>query len=92
MSKEKAKYDLIGALYESEVMQMLDLHRVESLEEKIAWDRLIDDLTGRVGEKRANEIGELINIYANASSETGFKSGFHMAMRICMEGLHTWRN
>ena len=47
----------------------------------------MESLSGESG-KRANEIGDLAVVFGNEREETGFRNGFQVAMRLCMEGLN----
>lgn len=83
----EAKSDLIGTIHNSEIFELLGFHRVTTMGEKESWNRFMETLSGAAGQK-AEEIGDLAMIYGNEREETGFRMGFHIAMRICIEGLN----
>ena len=47
---------------------------------------LMKGLEQAAGE-REKKVSEFAINYGNEREETGFRIGFHMAMRLCMEGL-----
>lgn len=83
----EAKRDLIGAIHNSEIYELLGFHRVTSTREQESWDNFMERLSNAAGEK-ADAIGDLAVAFGNEREETGFKIGFHVAMRMCMEGLN----
>ena len=83
----KAKYDLIGCLHNSELFELLGMQRFESLGEKEAWNHFMNNLSKEAG-KEADKLVELALLFGNEREETGFRIGFHIAMRVCMEGLN----
>ncbi len=82
----EAKNDLIGAIHNSEIYELLGFHKVTSDGESVTWDSLTESI-GKVAAGNANGILELAMNYGNEREETGFRIGFHMAMRLCMEGM-----
>lgn len=83
----EAKRDLVGAIHNSELYELLGFHNKASAAEQETWDMLMKGLEQAAGEK-ANKVSELAINYGNEREETGFRIGFHMAMRLCMEGLN----
>lgn len=83
----EAKSDLIGAIHNSEMYELLGFHKVITQGEKESWDNFMASLSSEVKEK-VDEIGELAVMFGNEREETGFRIGFHTAMRLCMEGLN----
>lgn len=84
----KSKGDLIGSIYNSDLYERLGFQRVESIGEKESWNyfmKILSEASG--GKEKAEKIGELAVTFGNEREETGFRIGFHLAMRICMEGL-----
>lgn len=84
----KSKGDLIGSIYNSDIYELLGFQKVESIGEKESWNYFMQILSEAFGEReKAEKIGELAVVFGNEREETGFREGFHLAMRICMEGL-----
>lgn len=95
MSKKKrtaeAKSDLIGAIHNSEVYELLDFHRITSTGEKESWAafmKALGNMAGDASVNKKNNVEELAQNFGNEREETGFRLGFHTAMRLCMEGLN----
>ena len=76
---ERAKSDLIGTIHNSEVYELLGFHKITTAGEKKSWEAFTEAMRLCM-EDRAQDFG-------NEREETGFRLGFHMAMRLCMEGL-----
>lgn len=85
--EEQAKSDLVGTIHNSEIYDLLGFHKVVTRGEKESRDNFMESLSGMSG-KRADEIGNLAVVFGNEREETGFRIGFHVAMRLCMEGLN----
>lgn len=83
----QAKHDLIGAIHNSEIYELLGFGSVFTKGEKQSWDELTKNLA-KASVEKAREIEELAIDYGNDREETGFRLGFHVAMRLCMEGLN----
>jgi len=86
MSKQM-KYDLVGVLYSLPDYLEID-SRSESREQVDIFNNLDDFLnTGNYPYELRDRVTELANNYGIAAEETGFRRGFHTAMRLCMEGM-----
>lgn len=86
----QAKSDLIGAIHNSEIYDLLGFHRVTTVEEKESWKAFTEALEFVAGDapvNKRNDAEERAQDFGNAREETGFRLGFHTAMRLCMEGL-----
>lgn len=83
----EAKSDLIGAILHSELYERLELHQIVPARENEAWNKFSSNLEKIAGEKY-EDISERIMDYGNEREETGFRMGFHVAMRLCMQGLN----
>ena len=68
----QAKGDLIGTIHNSEVYELLGFHKV----------------AGDVPDNKRNDVEDRAKDFGNEREETGFRIGFHMAMRLCMEGMN----
>lgn len=95
MSRKKrvaeAKSDLIGAIHNSEVYELLDFHRATTAGEKESWAAFTEALGSVAGDasvNKKNDVEDRAQEFGNEREETGFRLGFHMAMRLCMEGLN----
>ena len=87
----KAKGDLIGALYGSELYELLGFHRVTAVGEKESWAALMEtfaNMAGDVAADRIRDVESLAQSFGNEREETGFRLGFHVAMRLCMAGMN----
>lgn len=87
MREAEAKSDLVGIIHNSEIYELLGFHRVTTAGEKKSWDDFMESLTSAAG-SNAQKIGELAVTFGNEREETGFRLGFHTAMRLCMESLN----
>jgi len=89
--KAEAESDLIGAVYRSELFDLLGLNKKEGNREHSAWKAFAEALgtaaAGVPGNVR-NDVEDLAQNFGNEREETGFRIGFHMAMRLCMEGMN----
>lgn len=85
---KQLKEDIVGFLYD--IPAHLDPERKqESREETRIFDKLTDYLNGEINSfDIRNMILCLVTEYSMASEESGFRQGFHMAMRLCIEGLN----
>lgn len=95
MSRKKrvaeAKSDLIGAIYGSELMDLLESGKTQTSGERDAWNAFSEGLksvAGSASVKKQNDVEDLVQNFGNEREETGFRIGFHTAMRLCMEGLN----
>lgn len=87
----QAKSDLIGAIHNSEVYELLGFHMVKTAGEKGAWDAFTEALGSVAGDapvNKRNNVEDRAQDFGNEREETGFRLGFHTAMRLCMEGLN----
>lgn len=87
----QAKSDLIGAIHDSEVYELLGFHMVMTIGEKESWAAFTEALGNVAGDAPANKknnVEDLAQNFGNEREETGFRLGFHTAMRLCMEGLN----
>ncbi len=87
----QAKSDLIGTIHNSEVYELLGYHKVVTAGEKESWEAFTEAL-GSVAvdgpAMRKSGVEDLAQNFGNEREETGFRIGFHMAMRLCMEGMN----
>ena len=87
----QTKGDLIGTIHNSEVYELLGFHKVTTAGEKESWAAFAEALgsvAGDVPASRRNDVEDLAQNFGNEREETGFRIGFHMAMRLCMEGMN----
>lgn len=86
----QAKIDLISAIHNSEVYELLGFHRATSTGEKESWEAFTEALgivSGDAPINKRNDVEDRAQDFGNEREETGFRLGFHTAMRLCMEGL-----
>lgn len=95
MSKKKreaeAKSDLIGMFYKSELFDLLGLDKEWTHGERSAWRAFVEALGEVAGDEpvmKKNNVEDRAQDFGNEREEAGFRSGFHVAMRLCMEGLN----
>lgn len=89
--EEQAKSDLIGTIHNSEVYELLGFHKVTTTREKESWEvfaKALGTITESVPVMKRNDVEDLAQAFGNEREETGFRLGFHTAMRLCMEGLN----
>lgn len=87
---ERAKSDLIGTIHNSEVYELLGFHKITTAGEKKSWEAFTKALTSVAEDapvNKRNDVEDRAQDFGNEREETGFRLGFHMAMRLCMEGL-----
>lgn len=87
----QAKSDLIGAIYCSELFDLLGLDKNKTSGERDAWQAFteaLENVAGDVPVMEKNGIEDRAQDFGNEREETGFRNGFHVAMRLCMEGLN----
>lgn len=87
----QAKSDLIGIIHNSEMYELLGFHRVTTEGEEESWAAFTGALGSVAGDAPANKRNDVENRaqdFGNEREETGFRIGFHMAMRLCMEGMN----
>lgn len=87
----RAKTDLIGTIRNLEVYELLGFHRVTSAGEKETWEAFTEALGSVAGDAPADKRNGEENRaqdFGNEREETGFRTGFHVAMRLCMEGMN----
>lgn len=84
--KEQYQTDLVGTL--SELPAYLGMELWESKEETRVFQKLIEAVQdGKDSYDARDAILCLANEYGMAAEESGFRRGFQIAMRLCMEGL-----
>lgn len=87
----EAKSDLIGAIHNSEIYDLLGFQLITTTGEKESWAAFTEALGSVVAEdapvNRRNDVEDRAQDFGNEREETGFRLGFHTAMRLCMEGL-----
>lgn len=91
LREAQAKGDLIGAIHNSEVYELLGFHRVTTAREKDSWEaftKALGDVAVGASVNTRNNVEERAQDFGNEREETGFRIGFHMAMRLCMEGMN----
>lgn len=87
----QAKGDLIGTIHNSEVYELLGFHRLTPTREKESRDiftEALGNVTKDVPVNKRNDVEDRVQDFGNEREETGFRLGFHTAMRLCMEGLN----
>lgn len=87
----QAKSDLIGTIYNSEIYDLLGLQRITTTGEKGSWEaftKALGNVTVGVSVNKRNDVEDRAQDFGNERAETGFRIGFHMAMRLCMEGMN----
>lgn len=87
----EAKSDLIGAIHNSEIYELLDFHRITTTGEKKSWaafTEALGNVAGEVPVNKRNDMEDRAQDFGNEREEAGFRIGFHMAMRLCMEGMN----
>lgn len=87
----EAKSDLIGWIYKSDLFNLLDVENDQSKGEREAWNAFMETLgsvTGDAPVKMRNDVEDRAQDFGNEREETGFRIGFHVAMRLCMEGMN----
>lgn len=86
----EAKSDLIGWMYKSDLFNLLDVENDQTKGERAAWNAFMETLgsvTGDAPVKMRNDVEDRAQDFGNEREETGFRIGFHVAMRLCMEGM-----
>ncbi len=71
--------------------ELLGFHRVTTTREKESWAAFTEALGSVAGDapvNKRNSVEDRAQDFGNEREETGFRIGFHMAMRLCMEGLN----
>lgn len=89
--EDRAKGDLIGTIHNSEVYELLGFHKMTTEGEKESWEaftKALGDVTVGVSVNTRNDVEDRAQDFGNEREETGFRIGFHMAMRLCMEGMN----
>lgn len=88
----ETKSDLIGAIYHSVLYELLGFEKVYTSGEQAAWQEFEEALGRLAGENEGGavleEVGDRAQDFGNEREESGFRKGFHVAMRLCMEGLN----
>ena len=85
---QKSKTDIIGFLYELPE-HLCPETKQESNKETQVFEKLINYLKNEnYSFNTQDTILCLANEYGMAAEESGFRNGFSVAMRICMEGLN----
>lgn len=88
---ERAGYDLIGTLIDSEVYDLLGFGTVMTARESESWaafSEAFENAAGDIHVNARNDVEDKARDFGNEREETGFRIGFHTAMRLCMEGLN----
>lgn len=89
--KEQARYDLIGAIINSEMYDLLGFGTGMTARESESWavfSESLENVTGDIPVNTRNDVEDAARNFGNEREETGFRLGFHTAMRLCMEGLN----
>ena len=85
--EERAKIDLVGMLYSLPDYFNVE-EKTESPEETRIFGSLVDYLNeGNYSYALRDRVTELASDYGLAAEESGFRRGFKVAMRLCMEGM-----
>ena len=87
----EAKSDLIGWMYKSDLFNLLGVENDQTKGERAAWTAFMETLgsvTGDAPVKMRNDVEDRAQDFGNEREETGFRIGFHVAMRLCMEGMN----
>lgn len=87
----QAKSDLIGIIHNSEIYELLGFHKVTAAGEKESWTAFTEALAKAapaVSVNKRNDVEERALDFGNEREEIGFSIGFHVAMRLCMEGMN----
>lgn len=84
---KQSEEDIVGFLYELPVY-LAPERKQESREEARIFEKLTDYLKdGKHSFDIRNTILCLANEYGIAAEESGFRRGFQVAMRLCMDGM-----
>lgn len=89
MLKAKAGSDMIGALYSTELIDTVS-SGFHSDGEHASWEELtkaFEDAAPDAPFITRSRLEALAQNFGNDREEAGFRLGFHVAMRLCMEGL-----
>lgn len=87
----ETKSDLVGWIYKSDLFNLLDVENNQTKGERETWNAFIETLgsvTENVPVKMRNDVEDRAQDFGNEREETGFRIGFHVAMRLCMEGMN----
>lgn len=87
----EAKSSLLGWLYSSELFDLLDLDKGQTEGERKAWNnfkKTLQSITADAPAMKRSDVEDLAQDFGNERVETGFRIGFHVAMRLCMEGMN----
>ena len=87
----EAKSDLIGWMYKSDLFNLLGVENDQTKGGRAAWNAFMETLgsvTGDAPVKMRNDVEDRAQDFGNEREETGFRIGFHVAMRLCMEGMN----
>jgi len=89
--KAMATNDLVGYIHGSTLYRDLELESQEVLRETQAlqeFTNALEKITGKVkGGTPAGQLLDAATNYGNEREETGFRVGFSVAMKLCMQGL-----
>lgn len=89
---ERARKDLLGAIFNSEVYDLMGFGKAKTEGEREAWEDFIEALEHAVPKgtpvNKRNNVEDRVQDFGNEREETGFRIGFHMAMSLCMQGLN----
>lgn len=89
MLKAKAGSDMIGALFSTELIDTVS-GGFHSDEEHASWEaftKAFEDAAPDAPFITRSRLEALVQNFGNDREEAGFRLGFHVAMRLCMEGL-----
>lgn len=87
----EAKSDLLGWMYGSDLFDLLDFEKRRSEGEIRAWDafkKTLENIAVDAPVMKRNDVEDRAQDFGNEREETGFRIGFHVAMRLCMEGMN----
>lgn len=89
--KAMAINDLVGYIHGSTLYRDLELESQEVFRETEAlqdFTDVLEKITGKIkGGTPAGQLLDAATNYGNEREETGFRIGFSVAMRLCMQGL-----
>jgi len=78
-------------MYKSDLFELLDFENNRTKGEREAWNAFMETLgsiTGDASVKMRNDVEDRAQDFGNEREETGFRTGFYVAMRLCMEAMN----
>ena len=85
---EQLQRDIVGFLFELPDLLESPTSRTQSRGQKEIFEKLTDYVNGHVQTfEKKDTILCLANDYGIVSEEFGFRNGFAMAMKLCMQGM-----